>query len=85
MTRKLNNFELYEIDGIIYSLKEIRAFINNSEELCKQNFLLKQNCRELTAENESLKLEIKDMKFTKKFLTGEEAGKQLAKELLGGA
>ena len=83
--RNLSNFELYEIDGVLYSLEEIRAHINHSEEISKQNFLLKQRCRTLTAENESLKSEIKDMKFTRHFLTSEEAGKRFAEELLGGA
>ena len=83
--RKLNNFELYEIDGQYYSLEEIRAHINHSEEISKQNFILKQRCRQLTAENQTLKLEIKDMKFTRNFLTSEEAGKRFAEDLLGGA
>lgn len=44
---------------------------------------LKANCRKLTSENMSLKSEIKDMKFTRNYLTGEEAGKAFARELLG--
>ena len=80
---KENNLELIEIDNILYSIDEIRAFINCSEELSKQNFILKQQCRTLTAENTSLKSEIKDMKFTRNYLTGEEAGKAFARELLG--
>ena len=83
--KKLNNFDLIEIDGVLYSLNELRGLIQSTEELCKTNFLLKQRCRTLTAENESLKLEIKDMKFTRKYLTSEEAGKRFAQELLGGA
>ena len=82
--KKLNNFELYKIDGKLYSLEEIRAHINHSEEISKQNFILKQECKQLTSENNSLKLEIKDMKFTRKFLTSEEAGRRFAQELLGG-
>ena len=82
---KENNLDLIEIDDVLYSIEEIRAFINRSEELSKQNFILKEECRNLTAENQSLKLEIKDMKFTRKYLTSEEAGRRFAQELLGGA
>ena len=85
MTEKLTSDKLYEINGVLYSLHELKGFIESSEELCKTNFLLKQRCRELSTENESLKLEIKDMKFTRNYLTSEEAGRQFAKELLGGA
>ena len=77
------NLDLIEIDDVLYSIEEIRAFINHSEELSKQNFILKEQCRNLTAENQSLKLEIKDMKFTRNYLTSEEAGKAFARELLG--
>ena len=81
MTRE--NRELIDIDGVLYSKNELRGFIESCEELAKTNFILKQECRTLTAENQSLKLEIRDMKFTRKYLTGEEAGRQFARELLG--
>ena len=80
MTRE--NRELIDIDGVLYSKNELRGLIESCEELAKTNFILKQECRSLTAENQSLKLEIKDMRFTRKYLTGEEAGKQFAQELL---
>ena len=85
MTEKLTNDKLYEIDGETYSLHEIKGFIESIEELCKSNFILKQRCRDLTRENESLKLEIKDMKFTRNYLPSEEAGRKFAESLLGGA
>ena len=43
---------------------------------------LKNRCRILTSENTALKSEIQDMKFTRKYLTSEDAGKKLAQELL---
>ena len=49
-----------------------------------RNIALAQRCRRLTVENHDLSLEIKDMKFTRKYLTSEEAGRQFAQELLGG-
>ena len=81
MTEK--DLELIYIDGVSYSINELRGYIESCEELCEQNFILKQRCRTLTAENQSLKLEIKDMKFTRNYLTSEEAGKAFARELLG--
>ena len=35
MTRKLNSYQLYEIDGELYSLEELREFIRISKESCK--------------------------------------------------
>lgn len=45
----------------------------------------KAHCKELTRENHELALENKDMKFTRKFLTAEDAGKAFAQSLLEGA
>ena len=87
MTRKLNNFELYEIDGETYSLEEIKGFIEASEKtafLKRQNTALKMRCSKYCLENRKLQEEIADMKFTRKYLTSEEAGKRFAQELLGG-
>lgn len=33
---KLNDFQLYEIDGVQYSLNELREFIRIADESCKQ-------------------------------------------------
>ena len=77
------NRDLIDINGVSYSENELQGLIESVEELCRTNFELKQRCRTLTAENESLKLEIKDMKFTRNYLTSEEAGKAFARELLG--
>ena len=102
--KKLNNFDLYEINGELYSLNEIRGFIESSKTLSKTNhdlreensalkvdndFLQKQNaackmrCSKLTLQVRNLESEIKDMKFTRKYLTSEEAGRAFARELLG--
>ena len=50
----------------------------------EQNQLLRTRCREVTLENHNLTLKVKDLEFTRKYLTSEEAGKQFAQDLLGG-
>jgi hypothetical protein len=53
--------------------------------LDRQNRVLKLRCGKYCLENRKLQEEIADMKFTRKYLTSEEAGKRFAQELLGGA
>ena len=104
--KKLNNFDLYEIDGELYSLNELRGFIESSKTLSKRNrellsehrdlrdetifqkrqiSALKFRCSNYAVENEKMRNELDDLRFTHKYLTSEEAGRQFAKELLGGA
>ena len=51
----------------------------------RQNKALKMRCSKYSLEITKLTSEIQDLRFTHKYLTSEEAGKQFAKELLGGA
>lgn len=44
---------------------------------------IKTRCRKLSVENHDLKLQVQDMKFTRKYLTSKEAGKAFACEVLG--
>ena len=102
--KKLNNFELYEIDGTLYSLEELKGFIESNEFLQKENLRLLREHRDLSdttnfqkrqinalkfrCSNYSQKVmelesEIADMKFTRKYLTAEDAGKAFTRELLG--
>mgnify|MGYP002524197851 CR=1 FL=1 len=53
--------------------------------LDRQNRALKLRCGKYCLENRKLQEEIADIKFTRKYLTSEEAGKRFAQELLGGA
>ena len=46
---------------------------------------LKNRCRSLNKRNMQLESEVADMRFTRKYLTSEEAGARFAQELLGGA
>ena len=90
MTEKLTNDKLYEIDGDLYSLEELKAFIQSCQELSIKNarqtrFInaLKLRCSELSERNMELESEVADMKFTRNYLTSEEAGRAFARELLG--
>ena len=51
--------------------------------LQRQNNALKMRCSDYCLRNKKLEEEIADMKFTRNYLTGEEAGKAFARELLG--
>ena len=63
----------------------IKVDIKSFQDMCKQIIDLKAHCKELAQENLILKQEIADLRFTHKYLTSEEAGRQLALELTGGA
>ena len=52
--------------------------------LQRQINALKHRCSDLSKRNLELESEIADMRFTRKYLTSEEAGKRFAQELLGG-
>ena len=55
-----------------------------NEFLRKQNRALKLRCSDYSLRISKLESEIADMKFTRKYLTSEDAGRQFARELLGG-
>ena len=65
--------------------KENHSLKVDNDFLQKQNRALKLRCGKYCLQISDLESEIQDMKFTRKYLTSEEAGRQFAKELLGGA
>ena len=65
-------------------LSEHRDLTNETNFLKRQISALKFRCSDLSKRNTELETEIEDMKFTRKYLTSEEAGKRFAQELLGG-
>lgn len=69
------------IEFLEQSLLDLEA---DNKFLKRQNNALKIRCSNYCLENKKLSEEIADMKFTRKYLTSEEAGRQFAKELLGG-
>ena len=71
--------ELQTLKNENHSLKVDNDFLQ------KQNRALKLRCGKYSLQISDLESEIQDMKFTRKYLTSEEAGKRFAQELLGGA
>ena len=69
-----------EIKNLILENEGLHA---ENEFLQRQVNALKLRCSELSKRNMELESEIADMKFTRKYLTSEEAGKAFARELLG--
>ena len=82
-TREL---KLDEVLEELYFLREENQQLKvDNDFLEKQNRALKLRCGKYCLENRELQEEIQDMKFTRKYLTSEEAGRRFAQELLGGA
>lgn len=71
------------------TVKELEEKIDeltiDNDFLQRQNNALKMRCSKYCLEIRDLESEIADMKFTRKYLTSEEAGRQLARELTGRA
>ena len=54
---KLDNFELYEIDGELYSLEELKGFIESSKRLSYENERKTRFIKALKLNNSALTLE----------------------------
>ena len=78
-----------EIKNLLIELEALREENHelkvDNDFLQRQNSALKLRCSKYSQRLTTLESEIADMKFTRKYLTGEEAGKKFAQELLGGA
>ena len=86
MTNRTNRIKLDEVLEELYYLREENQSLRlDNDFLQRQNNALKMRCSKYCLENRKLQEEIADMKFTRKYLTSEEAGKRFAQELLGGA
>ena len=83
-----------EIKNLILENEGLKAHIQFLEQslldleadnkfLKRQNNALKIRCSDYCLKNQKLEDEIADMRFTRKYLTSEEAGKAFARELLG--
>ena len=88
-----NNENIVKIDSksfadmckqIIELEEQNKSLQVDNDFLERQNAALKLRCSKYAIEIRELTDEITDMKFTRKYLTSEEAGKQFAQELLGG-
>ena len=77
MTEK--NLKIDEILEELHTLRDENYFLR------KQNSALKMRCSKYSLQISDLETEINDMKFTRQYLTSEEAGRKFAQELLGSA
>ena len=81
MTEKLKLSEVLE--ELYYLREENQQLKVDNDFLQRQNNACKLRCSKYAIENQQLRDEIADMKFTRKYLTSEEAGRRFAQELLG--
>lgn len=78
--------KLDEVLEELYALREQNHELKvDNDFLQRQNNALKMRCSNYCLQVRDLESEIEDMKFTRKYLTSEEAGRQLARELTGRA
>jgi len=77
--KNIENIKLDEVLEELYALRDENDFLQ------RQNNALKMRCSNYCLQVRDLESEIEDMKFTRKYLTSEEAGRQLARELTGRA
>lgn len=76
--------KLKEMLEELYFLREENQSLKiDNDFLQRQNNACKLRCSKYAIENQQLRDEIADMKFTRKYLTSEEAGRRFAQELLG--
>lgn len=63
--------------------EEVNDLQSENTHFKAKNLALVKRCRELAKANQKMSVEIKDMKFTRDYLTSEDAGKAFAQDLLG--
>ena len=89
-----DNIDFIKVDtqSFIDMCEKIETLEKQNQEISEENTYFKARnlslatrCRDLAKENHALQVEIQDMKFTRNYLTSEEAGRQLARELTGRA
>ena len=82
--KEIKNLKLSEVLEEIYALREENQSLKiDNDFLQRQNNALKIRCSKYAIEIRELTDEVNDLRFTHKYLTSEEAGKQFAQELLG--
>ena len=84
--RETRDIKLDEVLNELYGLREENQALKlDNDFLQRQNAACKLRCGKLAIQVRELESEIADMKFTHKMLNSEEAGREFARELLGGA
>lgn len=86
MTRDIRDIKLDTVLEELYALREENQQLKvDNDFLQRQNNACKMRCSKYSLRITELESEIADLRFTKGFLSSEEAGKMFAKSLLGGA
>ena len=84
--RESRDIKLDEVLNELHYLREENQSLKiDNDFLQRQNAACKLRCGKLAIQVRELESEIADMKFTHNYLTSEEAGRQLARELTGRA
>ena len=84
MTETREHLNIDEVMDELQHLKEENRLLQlDNEFLQRQNNACKIRCSRYAIENQQLRDEIADLRFTHNYLTSEEAGKAFARELLG--
>jgi hypothetical protein len=82
--RETRDLKLDEVLDELYHLREENRLLQlDNEFLQRQNNACKIRCSRYALQVRALEEEVADMKFTRKYLTAEDAGKAFARELLG--
>ena len=81
---KIDSESFNDLIKMVRELEEENKSLQlDNDFLQRQNNALKMRCSKYSLEIQDLSSEIADMKFTRKYLTAEDAGKAFARELLG--
>ena len=84
--RETRDIKLDEVLNELYGLREENQALKlDNDFLQRQNAACKLRCSKYALQVRELESEIADLKFTHNYLTSEEAGRQLARELTGRA
>lgn len=84
MTETREHLNIDEVMDELQHLKEENRLLKvDNEFLQRQNNACKIRCSRYALQVRALEEEVADMKFTRKYLTAEDAGKAFARELLG--
>ena len=79
----MTELRLSEVLKELYALKEENQSLKiDNDFLQKQNTALKMRCSKYSLEIKELSDELADLKFTRNYLTSEDAGKKFAQSLL---
>ena len=86
MKQERRELKLEEVLEELYYLREENQSLKiDNDFLQRQNAACKLRCGKYALEIKELRSEIADLRFTHNYLTSEEAGRQLARELTGRA